>query len=522
MMSRLVRFAERVARFCNEGPNKGKPGPCPDANSKRQQRLSRRGERMKKLAAEADGAKAAKPEGGSPDVRKDLSELSSGTIATLTGRREYANIDAVRVAMNAWLDKNPGKKWDSWQSAWTDFARENPSLPKPVAEQPPKAMPTPKVEPVAEQPKPAPAKPEPAGHYEGASPQLQVQHYGRSLKTTPVEFAWEGKQLKGDQIGPFAVVKVPGGHRVHHVQSGLAAGRAVANKDEAKAFAAALGSRGNWNFQDVAQADKVTIDGAAEINRAFARGEIAQHIPEADRRAATDKALAKERVRMARENLKAKPGEIFTRDVAGVMRVAKKMDANSLGSLVSRVAPGLQRVALEDGWATDGRFMVQMTPKDKDIVSKRLQGGLNDPTQVAGGVDQRSIRKPDLSFILKPNDTSGFHPAQIVGGRVQPAKIRMKGRKKIVENPGGPTIMVRDDAGRESVLNANYHQAVMQRFPRAVPHIRVDKRGGHSGGVYYKQDGETVGVVMPLSAPKGGFKKDFSERLRKFAERFTK
>ena len=512
MMSSLVRFAECVARFCNEGPNKGKPGPCPDANSKRQQRLSRRGERMKKMAAEAkDEPKAGNQEIGSPDVRKHLSELSSGTMATLTGRREYANIDAVREALNAWLDKNPGKKWDSWQSAWTDFTRENPNLPKPVAEQPPKAMPTPKAEPVAEQPKkPASAKPEPAGHYEGVSPQLQVQHYGRSLKTTPVEFAWEGKQLKGDQIGPFAVVKVPGGHRVHHVQSGLAAGRAVANKDEAKAFAAALGSRGNWNFQDSAQADKATIDGAAEINRAFARGELAQHIPEADRRAATDKALAKERVRMARENLKAKPGEIFTRDVAGVIRVAKKMDANSLGRMLHRGAPGFRNLAREDGWASDGRFMVRMTPKDKEK-AKEIIGEAGD-----------AARKPDLSFIIKPNDTSGFHPAQIVGGRVQPAEISMKGRKKIVENPGGPTIMVRDDAGRESVLNANYHQAVMQRFPRAVPHIRVDKRGGHSGGVYYKQDGETVGVVMPLSAPKGGFKKDFSERLRKFAERFKK
>ena len=48
--------------------------------------------------------------------------------------------------------------------------------------------------------------------------------------------------------------------------------------------------------------------------------------------------------------------------------------------------------------------MVQMTPKDKDIVSKRLQGGLNDPTQVAGGVNVRSMHKPDLRFIINPPD----------------------------------------------------------------------------------------------------------------------
>lgn len=37
-MNRLARFAEGIAKFCRET---GKPGPCADPNSKRQQRLKR-------------------------------------------------------------------------------------------------------------------------------------------------------------------------------------------------------------------------------------------------------------------------------------------------------------------------------------------------------------------------------------------------------------------------------------------------------------------------------------------------
>src|SRR5262245_18200452 len=32
-------------KYCKEGPNAGKPGPCPDAGSKRQQRLARRAQK---------------------------------------------------------------------------------------------------------------------------------------------------------------------------------------------------------------------------------------------------------------------------------------------------------------------------------------------------------------------------------------------------------------------------------------------------------------------------------------------
>jgi len=45
--------------------------------------------------------------------------LSSGTLATLTGYAEYAQLDTVHVAFVAFCERHSGHA--TWQAAWTAF-----------------------------------------------------------------------------------------------------------------------------------------------------------------------------------------------------------------------------------------------------------------------------------------------------------------------------------------------------------------------------------------------------------------
>jgi len=49
--------------------------------------------------------------------------LSSGTIATLTGKRKYVDIDAIRLAFWQWVRDlpEPDKRFTCWQDAWNVF-----------------------------------------------------------------------------------------------------------------------------------------------------------------------------------------------------------------------------------------------------------------------------------------------------------------------------------------------------------------------------------------------------------------
>ena len=53
-------FSEEVDSFCQEGPNKGKPGPCPDMDSARQKRKAAMGTRKERVAAVAGRVMARK------------------------------------------------------------------------------------------------------------------------------------------------------------------------------------------------------------------------------------------------------------------------------------------------------------------------------------------------------------------------------------------------------------------------------------------------------------------------------
>lgn len=48
------------------------------------------------------------------------STLAAGTLASLTGLRKYAEVDAVRVEFMDFCEENEGR-YSSWSSAWQAF-----------------------------------------------------------------------------------------------------------------------------------------------------------------------------------------------------------------------------------------------------------------------------------------------------------------------------------------------------------------------------------------------------------------
>ena len=48
--------------------------------------------------------------------------LASGTLASLTGVREYVKLDAIQVEFVAFVHaKEPSRSWETWQDAWNEF-----------------------------------------------------------------------------------------------------------------------------------------------------------------------------------------------------------------------------------------------------------------------------------------------------------------------------------------------------------------------------------------------------------------
>jgi hypothetical protein len=56
-------------------------------------------------------------------IARDCATLSSGTLATLSGRRTYAELDTIRDELTTFAD---GKRFDTWQDAWFAFIQDRP------------------------------------------------------------------------------------------------------------------------------------------------------------------------------------------------------------------------------------------------------------------------------------------------------------------------------------------------------------------------------------------------------------
>lgn len=57
------------------------------------------------------------------NIEQDARQLSSGTIATLTGERLYAHIDGWRDDFTIYVRTFQGqRRWGSWIDAWNEFA----------------------------------------------------------------------------------------------------------------------------------------------------------------------------------------------------------------------------------------------------------------------------------------------------------------------------------------------------------------------------------------------------------------
>lgn len=54
------------------------------------------------------------------NVAIDARQLSSGTIATLTGIRRYDQIDQIRYAFMQFVERAE-RTYETWEDAWLDF-----------------------------------------------------------------------------------------------------------------------------------------------------------------------------------------------------------------------------------------------------------------------------------------------------------------------------------------------------------------------------------------------------------------
>jgi len=58
------------------------------------------------------------------NIIKDCRQLSSGTMATLTGNTKYAEIDIIRADLVDFASAvGPKRNWESWQDAWEEFKK---------------------------------------------------------------------------------------------------------------------------------------------------------------------------------------------------------------------------------------------------------------------------------------------------------------------------------------------------------------------------------------------------------------
>lgn len=95
-MNRLSRFSDCIAKFCKET---GKPGPCADPNSKRQQRLKGLGAAAKTKAAPAK-AKVA-PKAPKATASADAGKKAGSALAAL-GNSFASGVSRRKTASGEW------------------------------------------------------------------------------------------------------------------------------------------------------------------------------------------------------------------------------------------------------------------------------------------------------------------------------------------------------------------------------------------------------------------------------------
>ena len=57
---------------------------------------------------------------------RTAASLSSGTLATLTGYRDYATLDRIQADFVAWVSQPENGAWASWQDGWEHFWPAHP------------------------------------------------------------------------------------------------------------------------------------------------------------------------------------------------------------------------------------------------------------------------------------------------------------------------------------------------------------------------------------------------------------
>ena len=57
---------------------------------------------------------------GNEATMRDAINLSSGTLATLTGRRSFTELEQIQAEFVAFVEKHPGQ-YETWIKAWQAF-----------------------------------------------------------------------------------------------------------------------------------------------------------------------------------------------------------------------------------------------------------------------------------------------------------------------------------------------------------------------------------------------------------------
>lgn len=164
---------------------------------------------------------------------------------------------------------------------------------------------------------------------------------------------------------------------------------------------------------------------------------------------------------------------------AALLKVLIPKDAIIAGGLKGGAAYGM---AVEHGLATNGRWLMKLPPKEHEKV-KAAKGEYDK-------VYSDRLHKMSAEIMSAPTET---HAATIAGGRIKETEVGSGKKKKTTQSP---EYLIQSPSGKQAIVNAEYIQAIKDRWPKATMHLDLKKPT--TGPIQFKMGKETVGVVMPL------------------------
>lgn len=163
----------------------------------------------------------------------------------------------------------------------------------------------------------------------------------------------------------------------------------------------------------------------------------------------------------------------FKADVADFM--PKKQSMQNLVTHLASSSGQSVKAAVEHGWATEGHYLVKLSPKDQAEMAAQYAAL---PAHKQG--NGRAIPLKSIESVI--GDLTPGPEARAIGGR---------------ELDGSKQILLAAPNGQQAVVNAKYHQLVMSRYPNAKVHF--DAAGKPTTPLAYTVDGKVIGAVVQIT-----------------------